>query len=88
MVITTVNHMHVETTDLSERDVPNVKLGQSVTVSIKALNQDVAGKVTAISPLASSLGGDVVYKVTIALDNLPANLRAGMSVVVQFKTSQ
>ena len=88
LVISDVTHLHVETTDLSERDVPNVKLGQSVTVSIKALNQDVAGKVTAISPLASSLGGDVVYKVTIALDNLPANLRAGMSVVVQFKTSQ
>ena len=65
-----------------------VRLGQAVTVSIKALNKDVAGKVTAISPLADNLGGDVVYKVTILLDNLPANLRAGMSVDAQFDSTQ
>ncbi len=86
LVISDVSHVHVETTDLSERDVPMVKLGQAVTVSIKALNQDVTGKVTAISPLADSLGGDVVYKVTIRMDKLPADLRAGMSVDVQFNT--
>jgi multidrug resistance efflux pump len=88
LVISDVSHVHVETTDLSERDVPMVKLGQAVTVSIKALNQDVTGRVTAISPLADSLGGDVVYKVTIRMDKLPADLRAGMSVDVQFNTSQ
>jgi HlyD family secretion protein len=88
LVISDVSHMHVETTDLSERDVPKVKLGQVATVSIKALNQNVAGKVSAISPLADTLGGDVVYKVTIVLDDLPSNLRAGMSVDVQFNTSQ
>jgi multidrug efflux pump subunit AcrA (membrane-fusion protein) len=88
LVISDVNHMHVETTDLSERDVPKVKLGQLVNVSVKALNKDVAGKVSVISPLAETLGGDVVYRVTIVLDALPANLRAGMSVDVQFMESQ
>jgi multidrug efflux pump subunit AcrA (membrane-fusion protein) len=88
LVLSDVSHMHVETTDLSERDVPQVKLGQTVTVSVKALNQSVAGKVNAISPLADSLGGDVVYKTTIQLDALPAGIRAGMSVEVQFNISQ
>ena len=88
LVISDINHMHVETTDLSERDVPQVKLGQATTVSIKALNKNVSGKVSAISPLADTLGGDVVYKVTILLDTLPSNLRSGMSVDVQFNTSQ
>jgi multidrug resistance efflux pump len=88
LVMSDTTAMHVETTDLSERDIPMVSLGQAVTVSVKALNQDVTGKVTAISPLAESLGGDVVYRVTIVLDNLPAKARAGMSVTVQFKTSQ
>ena len=88
LVLSDVSHLHVETTDLSERDVPQVKLGQAATVSIKALNQQVAGKVSAISPLADSLGGDVVYKTTILLDKLPANIRAGMSVDVQFTTGQ
>ncbi len=86
LVISDVRHLHVETTDLSERDVPKVKLGQAVTVSVKALNQAVTGKVTVISPLADTLGGDVVYTVTIVLDDLPSNLRAGMSVDVQFNT--
>jgi multidrug efflux pump subunit AcrA (membrane-fusion protein) len=88
LVISDVNHLHVETTDLSERDVPKVKLGQTVTISIKALNLDVSGKVTAISPLADSLGGDVVYRVTIALENLPPTLRAGMTADVQINTNQ
>lgn len=77
-------HLRVETTDLSERDVPRVAIGQPVTVLIKALNQDVSGRVSHISPLADTLGGDVVYKTTIALDTLPPGLRAGMSVEVQF----
>ena len=84
LVISDVNHMHIETTDLSERDVPEVKLGQVATVSIKALNQNVSGKVSAISPTADTLGGDVVYKVVILLDTIPSNLLAGMSVDVQF----
>jgi len=86
LVISDITHMHVETTDLSERDVPKVKLGQAATLSIIALNQDVSGKVSAISPLADTLGGDVVYKVTILLVTLPSNLRSGMSVDVQFNT--
>jgi HlyD family secretion protein len=87
LVISDVKHLHVETTDLSERDIPQVSVGQEATVSVKALNQDVDGKVSAISPLADSLGGDVVYKVTLTLGELPAGLRAGMSVEVQFNTS-
>jgi multidrug resistance efflux pump len=88
VVLSDVRHLHVETTDLSERDVPEVKPGQVVTVSIKALNQNINGKVSVISPLAESLGGDVVYRVTIVLDAIPINVRAGMSVDVHFMTSQ
>jgi HlyD family secretion protein len=78
--------LHVETTDLSERDIPEIEIGQPVTVIIKALNQDVTGYVSEIAPLADTLGGDVVYKTTIELDEQPAGLRAGMSVEVQFGT--
>jgi multidrug efflux pump subunit AcrA (membrane-fusion protein) len=88
LVISDVGHLHVETTDLSERDVPMVKLGQSVTVSVKALNEDVTGKVMAISPVSDTLGGDVVYTVTIQLDSIPSGARAGMSVDVQFGVGQ
>jgi multidrug efflux pump subunit AcrA (membrane-fusion protein) len=76
--------LQIETTDLSERDVSRVAVGQPVTVVIKALNQTVTGRVKAISPLADTLGGDVVYKTILSLDTIPAGLRAGMSVVVQW----
>ncbi len=83
-VISDVNHLHVETTDLSERDVPRVSVGQAVSISIKALNTTMTGRVSSISPVANTLGGDVVYKTTIELDSPPEGLRAGMSVDVQF----
>jgi multidrug efflux pump subunit AcrA (membrane-fusion protein) len=77
-------HLQVETSDLSERDVPRVKAGQKVSVLIKALNQEASGHVILIAPLADTLGGDVVYKTKIDLDELPAGLLPGMSVDVQF----
>ena len=67
--------------------MPKVAVGQTATVTVKALNQDITGRVSAISPLADTLGGDQVYKVTIDLDKLPPGLLAGMSVVVQIDTS-
>ena len=79
-----VTRLKVETTDLSERDVPRVQVGQAAVITVKALGQELKGKVSAIAPLADSLGGDVVYKATVELDTVPAGLRAGMSVDVRF----
>ncbi len=84
LVLADVDNLRVETTDLSERDVPRVSVGQPVTVLVKALDQQIKGRVIDISPLADTLGGDVVYKTTIALDTHPQGLRAGMSVDVRF----
>jgi multidrug resistance efflux pump len=81
-------HPRIETTDLSEKDIPQVEVGQLVTILIDALNQEVSGRVAEIAPLAETLGGDVVYKTTIDLDSLPPGLREGMSVEVQFGKSQ
>jgi HlyD family secretion protein len=86
LVLADLNHLRVETTDLSERDIPQVEIGQPVMVFIEALNETVTGKVTKISPLAETLGGDVVYQTTIELDTLPPGLRAGMSVEVQIQS--
>ena len=85
LVLVDLDHLQVETTDLSERDISGIEIGQPVTVFIEALCQNVPGQVIAIAPLADILGGDVVYKTTIALESPPQGLRAGMSVEVQFK---
>lgn len=81
-----IDHLRVQTTDLSERDIPKVVEGQQVTIRIIALSEEVTGRVIEISPLANTLGGDVVYQTLIDLDTIPAGLRAGMSIDVQFRT--
>jgi len=78
--------LRVETTDLSERDVTEVQVGQEATVFVDALNVDVPGQVARISPLASTVGGDVVYTVVVALEEQPEGLRLGMSVEVEIVT--
>ena len=88
LLLADLDHPRVETTDLGEKDVPRVKIGQPVTVFIEALNQNVPGKVSEISPLADTLGGDVVYQATIDLDSIPEGLRSGMSVEVRFDVAQ
>lgn len=85
-VIGDLDHMQIETIDLSERDIANVQIGQTATIHIKALNQDFTGKVIAIAPLATKYNTDWVYKVTIGFDNPPQNLLWGMSADVTIKT--
>jgi multidrug efflux pump subunit AcrA (membrane-fusion protein) len=80
-----VADLKVETTDLSERDVPKVSVGQKVNVLVEPLNKEVKGRVLTIASVSDTLGGDVVYKTTIALDELPEGIRAGMSVTVQYQ---
>lgn len=84
IVVSDVDHVQVETKDLSERDVAKVGIGQKTTVLVKALAQEVSGRVKEIAPLSETIGGDVVYRVVIELDSRPANLRPGMSVDVRF----
>jgi len=47
---------------------------------------DVPGRVALISPLASTVGGDVVYTVVIALEEQAFRLLLGMSVEVEIAT--
>ena len=84
LVLADLAHLRVQTTDLSERDVPRVSVGQPVSVLVKALNQNVAGRVSEIASLSDTLGGDVVYQTTIDLDSQPTGLRPGMTVDVSF----
>ena len=88
VVINDLSRLLVETTDLSERDVPGVSVGQEAAVHIEALDQDVSGRVTAISQAAEILGGDVVYRTTLELESPPPGLRPGMSVEVHFAPSE
>jgi multidrug resistance efflux pump len=82
VTLASLNNLQVETTDLSERDITQVTIGAPATISVEALNQTISGNVTSISPVANTVGGDVVFKVTIAFDKQPKNLLWGMTTEV------
>ncbi|MFN8399709.1 MAG: efflux RND transporter periplasmic adaptor subunit [Anaerolineales bacterium] len=88
MVIGDLSKYQIETTDLSERDVPRVKVGQSATAYIEALDEEFSGKVVDVARISSEVGGDVVYKVTIELDKQPAGLLWGMSADVNIDAGE
>lgn len=84
LILADMSHLRVETTDLSEKDVSDVSIGQAATIYVKALDLNTTGKVIELSPLADTLGGDVVYKTVIQLDETPPGLLLGMSAEVRF----
>ncbi len=83
VTLCSLDDLRVETTDLSETDISRVRVGQSAKVTVAALGKQVNGKVLRIVPKASKVGGDVVFKVIIALDEQPEGLLWGMSTKVE-----
>ncbi len=77
-----LSHLQVETTDLSEIDVAQIKLGSQAEITFDALpNVVVEGRVIRISPKASE-GAGVNYTVILEMDKIPDDLRWGMTAFV------
>jgi HlyD family secretion protein len=85
LTLADLDKLQVETTDLSERDVARVDVGQPVVILVEALGEEYGGRVTLISPKSNTIGGDVVYPVTIEFDDQPPGIRWGMSVEVNIQ---
>ena len=83
IVLVGLENLQIETTDLSELDVAAVEIGQPASVYVETLDEEFPGEVTTISPIADTIGGDVVFKVTIQLDKQPVALLWGMSADVE-----
>ena len=71
-VIADLSHMHIETTDLSERDIPAVQIGQKANVFIDALNESFMGEVADIDRQSETVGGDVTGLGDVPRDAMPA----------------
>jgi RND family efflux transporter MFP subunit len=82
ITLATLDDLQIKTTDLSERDITKIKIGAPAGIFIEALNETITGNVTGISPKASMIGGDIVFKVTISLDKQPKGLLWGMTAEV------
>ncbi|MFN8598594.1 MAG: efflux RND transporter periplasmic adaptor subunit [Anaerolineae bacterium] len=81
-----LNAWQVETDDLSEVDVVQVKIDQAVTITLDALpNVKLAGVVTSIVPKAQTKRGDVTYTVKIAVKETEPRLKWGMTAQVEIK---
>jgi RND family efflux transporter MFP subunit len=80
-----LSHMRVETTDFSEKNIAPVKIGSQADVYIEALQNHFNGKVIDIARISETVGGDVVYKVTVELDQQPQGLLWGMSTDVKIQ---
>lgn len=88
MTLATLDALQIETTDLSERDVPSVHIGDRANIFIEALDKNISGKVIRVSPRADVIGGDVVFKVTIAPDSQPEGLLWGMTAEVEIQSGK
>ncbi len=86
IVMGDLTHFQIETTDLSEKDVPSVQVGQNAKIFIDALGAEFSGKVIDIARVSETVGGDVVYKVTLEFNSQPEGLRWGMSAEVNIET--
>lgn len=85
LTLATLDRLQIETTDLRERDIPSVRIGDTASIFVEALNETISGKVIGISPKADTVGGDIVFKVIIAPDAQPEGLLWGMTAEVEIQ---
>jgi multidrug resistance efflux pump len=81
--IADLRHLEVETVGLPEADFARIQNGTAVTVSFDALEDvEVTGVVTAITPTVTA-ADDLGFTARIALDEIPAALRWGMTARIE-----
>jgi multidrug resistance efflux pump len=86
VVLADLSGWQIETEDVTEIKVPDIKVGQPVTIKIDALpDATLKGEVREISALAQVKSGDVVYPVKITVLESDPRLRWGMTAAVMFE---
>jgi HlyD family secretion protein len=77
------SNFQVETTDLTEINVVNVKEGDSATVTLDAIaDLELTGKVASIKGFGENKQGDIVYTIVVKLDKQDPRLRWNMTAKV------
>ena len=76
--------------DIPESDIPKVKVGQDVTITLDAFTDDIefAGKVTFVDPAETIISDVVYYKVKIQLDEENISFKSGMTANVVICTDK
>lgn len=85
-IVDDLSQLKVETTDVDEFLLPHVHVGQTVTMSVEALDgREIEGQVrtVGIEPRQTTTG-DSYYPVTIALSGSTDGLKPGMTTDITF----
>jgi HlyD family secretion protein len=81
IALTSMSSLQV-TAGFSEADAAKVKVGQTASLTLDALETTVTGKVVEVSPLSTTSNNVVTYPVTISLDTTDQPVRPGMTTTV------
>lgn len=85
LLLADLSQMYVETTDLTEIDVVQIRVGDLAIITPDALNDvQLPAEVEEIALNAGKQGGDVTYTARLRLLESDALLRWGMTVEVRF----
>lgn len=85
LLLADLGNLQIETTDLGEIDVAQIKVGDVAIVSFDALPDVViSGTITRIAPKAAE-GSGVNYTVILEMDEVPDALRWGMTAFVDIE---
>jgi multidrug resistance efflux pump len=80
------SHWYVETRNVSELSIGQVRVGQRAIVEVLALDRtEIEGAVDTISPVAVVQQGDTTYTLMVAVDATDLPLRPGMNAQVQIE---
>lgn len=86
VVIADISGWIVESEDITEMEVSDIHVGQTVMITPDALpDLELAGVVEAVKGLSEEKRGDVTYTTKIALIETDPRLRWGMTVAVTFE---
>ncbi len=84
-----ISNWQVETTDLTELNIVNVRDGAPVTLEFDAIpDLELPGKVVRIKGYGENRQGDIVYTVVVGLDQQEARLRWNMTAKVTIEPPQ
>jgi multidrug resistance efflux pump len=85
LLLADLNNLEVETTDLGEIDVAQIKVGDTAIITFDAIpDVQVEGTVKRIAPKAAE-GSGVNYTVIVEVNELPDQLRWGMTAFVDIE---
>lgn len=83
VVLADTSAWRIETTDLTERDVVRIAVGDPVTLTFEAIpDLSLPGVVASIKPLGTDSFGDITYTVVVTPESWDERLRWQMSATV------